>query len=175
VPEEIPKNSLKFTRFKGRVYDDVKYLPSHKYFLACTYVEGEMSGQVDMIDLQRRKTSQRLVLKHYRIYNMELSKCETHVFINLDISRIQVYNTSTFELKYEFLGYFQHDYLMRMSMGGGKNNNLLAVSSEDAEVCIFDTTNNKLTTKIKSVSGKPVNCVRWSGKDLYFGCDGGNF
>jgi WD40 repeat protein len=49
---------------------------------------------------------------------------------------------------------------MRMSIGG-PNGDLLAVTSEEGCVCIFSIKKKEIIGKIKGLSGKTVNCVKW--------------
>jgi WD40 repeat protein len=60
---------------------------------------------------------------------------------------------------------------MRMSIGGSKGH-LLAVTSEDGQVCIFNLDHLELISKLK-VSNTAVNCVTWINEELYMGLDSG--
>ena len=128
-------------------------------------------GRIDLIDLGRGKYTCKLFLS-YKIYNIQLSKCEKLVFANLNNQEIHAYTTNKFELKCKFTGYIQRKCLMRMALGG-RQNHLLAVSSEEGCACLYDLNKQKLMCKLKSHSGKPVNCVKWMGESLFLGCDDG--
>lgn len=142
---------------------------SGQCLIAAGFEQGK--GRLDVIDLARGKYACKLTLNN-KIYNIQLSKCEKIVFVNLNNAEIHAYSTSKFELRCKFTGYLQRKCLMRMTVGG-RNHNLLAVSSEEGCACIYDLNKQQLLCKLKSYSGKSVNCVKWVADSLYLGCDEG--
>jgi WD40 repeat protein len=147
----------------------VRYLSQRRRLLGCGYEQGK--GRVDLLDLAQGKSTCKLTVG-FKIYNMQLSQCEKMVFLNLSSMEIRAYTTSKFELRYKFTGYVQRKCLMRMAVGG-RRGELLAVSSEEGCVCVYNLKKQEMVGEIRNVSGKPVNCVRWVGDGLYFGCDDG--
>ena len=147
----------------------MKPFPRKKGVLGATSTEG--TWRIDLIDLSSRKCTTKVSV-NARIYNLEVSPCQKMVFANLSTMTINAYSTSKFDILFKVGGYQQNHCLMRMTVGG-PHSSVLAVTSEEGCLCLFSIRKKERIGKIKAGSGQPVNCAKWVGNQLVFGCDGG--